>query len=88
MVGYFTGGVDFSAMTYTLREVAEGDNLVLRWGSFITAFINFIILAFVVFMIVRTINRAKKMFEQEKAAAGPSAEVKLLSEIRDALSKG
>jgi large conductance mechanosensitive channel len=55
---------------------------VIAWGSFITAVINFVILAFVIFLIVRQANKIVP-----PPAAGPS-EVELLSEIRDALKKG
>lgn len=88
-----TGGVDFSnKYTVLSGEVAAGSTLaaakaaganVLAWGSFITAIINFLILAFVIFLIVR---QANKMMAPP-ADAGPS-EVDLLTEIRDSLKKG
>jgi len=73
-------------------EVAEGATLeaaraaganVLAWGSFVTTVINFIILAFVIFMLVRW---ASKVMAKAEEDAGPS-EVDLLTEIRDALKK-
>ncbi|MFM7377822.1 MAG: large conductance mechanosensitive channel protein MscL [Erythrobacter sp.] len=88
------GGVDFSSKYIVLSgEVAAGASLeaaraaganVLAFGSFITALINFLILAFVIFLIVRQAN--KLMPPPEAAPAGPS-EVDLLTEIRDALKK-
>ena len=90
IIGMFTGGTDLSQFAYELRA-AEGDTeaLVLRWGDFLNAFIQFLILAFVVFMIVKSVNAAKRQLNMVKEAApkGPS-EVDLLTEIRDALQKG
>lgn len=63
---------------------------VFAWGNFATVFINFMILAFVVFMIVRAMNKAKAKFEKEKEAApppAPAADVVLLGEIRDLLQQ-
>lgn len=89
------GGTDFSAKYIVLGGVekvqagmslaaakAAGAN-VLAWGSFITAIINFLILAFVIFLIVR---QANKMMPPPPAATGPT-EVDLLTEIRDELKK-
>jgi large conductance mechanosensitive channel len=61
---------------------------VLAWGNFITVSINFIILAFVIFMLIRGMNRLlHKQKEQPAAPAAPTNEEKLLMEIRDALKK-
>jgi large conductance mechanosensitive channel len=60
---------------------------VLGWGQFLTVVINFVILAFIIFMIVRSANRMKR--KQEDAAPAPDPEeVLLLREIRDSLKKG
>lgn len=89
------GGTDFSAKYIVLggaEKVQAGMSLaaakaaganVLAWGSFITAIINFLILAFVIFLIVR---QANKMMPPPPAATGPT-EVDLLTEIRDELKK-
>jgi large conductance mechanosensitive channel len=92
VISLATGGTDFTNKYMVLSgTVAEGATLaaarsaganVLGWGSFITAVINFLILAFVIFLIVRQANKL-----MPPAAAGPS-EVDLLSEIRDSLKKG
>lgn len=95
VIGLITGGgVDFSNKYIVLSgEAPAGASLaaareaganVLALGSFVTAVINFLILAFVIFMIVRQAN--KLMPPPEAAPAGPS-EVELLAEIRDALKK-
>jgi large conductance mechanosensitive channel len=88
------GGVDFSSKYVVLggaEKVTAGMSLaaakaaganVLAWGSFVTATINFLILAFVIFMIVRQANRIMP----PPAAAGPT-DVDLLTEIRDELRK-
>jgi large conductance mechanosensitive channel len=93
IVGAVTGGVDFSSKYIVLGGTApEGAPLavaraaganVLAYGSFITAIVNFVILAFIIFMIVK---QASKFFAMASATAGPS-EVDLLTEIRDSLKK-
>ncbi len=63
---------------------------VFAYGNFITVFINFVILAFIIFLMVKAINVAKKSAEKEKAAApppAPPADVVLLGEIRDILKQ-
>ncbi len=94
LVGAVFGDVDFSAKYVVLSgSVAEGTSLaaaraaganVLAWGSFVTAIINFLILAWIIFLIVKAANKA--MPPPAAAPAGPS-EVDLLAEIRDELKK-
>lgn len=71
----------------SLAAAREAGATVLAYGSFITAVINFLILAFVIFLIVRQANKMFAKPEAPAAPAGPS-EVELLTEIRDALRKG
>ena len=103
IVAIFMGGIDFSEMKLTLPRlfgeapVDEAGNAIantLNYGNFISAIINFVILAFVVFMIVKFINKLTeigKKKEEEAAVAeppappAPSAEEVLLTEIRDLL---
>jgi large conductance mechanosensitive channel len=69
---------------------AKSNGVALGYGAFITDVINFLILAFVVFLMVKAFNTARKRFEAQKPApvpAGPSNEEKLLIEIRDLLAK-
>ena len=82
-IGLLMGGMDFSKMGMTLKE-AVGDTpaLVLNYGSFIQSLINFIIIAFVIFMLIKMMNNMRKGDEEEEA--GPTAE-ELLAEIRDSL---
>ncbi|HEX2837108.1 MAG TPA: large conductance mechanosensitive channel protein MscL, partial [Phycisphaerales bacterium] len=69
---------------------AQSNGSMIGYGAFLTDVINFLILAFVVFLMVKAFNTAKKRFEAEKPApapAGPTPEQKLLTEIRDLLAK-
>jgi len=94
IVGAVFGGVDFSQFFIPLGSVPDGTTgleaikaagvPVLAYGSFMTEIINFLIFAFVIFMIVRSANKMRK--PAEAAPAGPS-EVDLLTEIRDSLKK-
>jgi len=94
VVGRVFGGLDFSSNYVVLSgDVAPGMSLVaaraaganvLAYGSFVTAVINFLIMAFVIFQIVRTANKVAP--PPAAAPAGPS-EVDLLTEIRDALKR-
>lgn len=85
IVGKFTGGVDFAAMATDLASDGA-EPLLLKWGAFISSFINFLILMFVIFIMIKMINNARKAMNMEAPAAGPS-ETDLLTEIRDALKK-
>ena len=100
IIGLATGGVDFVNNYAVLSgDVAEGASLeaaretgasVFAYGAFIMAVINFLIIAWVVFMLVKSVNRVKEAAEKEEEAAapeepkGPTTE-ELLAEIRDAL---
>lgn len=94
IVSIFMGGVDFSAMTVMLPSVfpvaPDAPPNTLNYGSFISAVINFFILALVVFFIVKAVNKAmelgrKKEKEAPPAPPAPSREEVLLTEIRDLL---
>lgn len=99
-IGLFTGGVDFASMYLnlsgseyeTLAAAQEAGAATVNYGIFINAIINFVIVAFVVFMLVRSVNKIKKAAEKEAAEeaaapAKPAADIVLLTEIRDLLSK-
>ena len=85
------GGIDLASLKYTMKEaVLEGDAVVkeaviINFGDFLTALISFIIVAFVMFMIIKGMNKSMKA-EEEAPAAPPANEV-LLAEIRDLLAK-
>lgn len=86
-ISLFTGGVDFSSLKIALGE--GPDAATVNYGNFIMAVINFLIVAWVVFLMVKGVNRIRSATEAKKeeeaaAPAGPSAE-ELLAEIRDEL---
>jgi large conductance mechanosensitive channel len=89
-IGIALGGVDFSDLAMTLKA-ASGDvaAVTVNYGSFIQTVIDFIIIAFAIFMVVKAMNSMKKK-EAEKPPAPPAApaDVVLLTEIRDLLKKG
>lgn len=94
LVSIFLGGVDFSAMKLTLPNlfgVVTETPTTLNYGNFINAVINFIIMAFVVFCIVKFFNNLHRKKEEAPAAPPappePSNEEKLLTEIRDLLKE-
>ena len=88
-LGLLIGGVDFADLAVTLKAAEEGaDAVLLRYGAFINSSINFLIIAFAIFMVIKAMNRMKR--EEEAAPAepeAPPAEQVLLSEIRDLLKK-
>jgi large conductance mechanosensitive channel len=90
----FGGAVDFSNKYWVLSgtiapgtplEAAQKSGVVLAWGNFVTISINFVILAFVIFWMVKTVNRIRT--EPAAAPAAPPEDVVLLREIRDALKQ-
>lgn len=87
-VGLLIGGIDFSELVITLREAtAEAEAVTIGIGEFVNALIQFMIVAFAIFLVVKAINRMKRTepAPPEPAPAEPSEEAKLLREIRDAL---
>lgn len=96
IIGAIFGGLDFSnyfaplaaGVDATTLEAAREQGAVLAYGSFITAVINFVIIGFIVFLMVRALNRMMAKKEEEPAPPpGPTPEQELLAEIRDALVK-
>ncbi|HEU4518772.1 MAG TPA: large conductance mechanosensitive channel protein MscL [Microvirga sp.] len=97
IIGAVTGGLDFSnyfvplsgEVTASALDEARRQGAVVAWGSFVTVTINFLIVAWVLFLVVKGMNRMRRR-EDEKvdAAAAPEipADVKLLAEIRDLLA--
>ena len=95
VIGLILGGVNFSDMFVDLSGTSpasfaaakESGAAVFAYGAFITAIINFVIIAFVVFMLVKAVNRLKgRPVEQAAVPVGPTAE-ELLTQIRDSLRK-
>jgi large conductance mechanosensitive channel len=94
LIGAVTGGLDFSNYFLPLSSKvtagaladAKKQGAVLAWGSFLTIALNFLIIAWVLFLCIKGINKLK-VPEAPPAPSGPSPEVQLLTEIRDALKK-
>jgi large conductance mechanosensitive channel len=98
LISLLTGGVDFSKKQIVIRESSEVKDaagvvsgqpeLAIKWGELLTATIDFIIVAFAMFLVIKGINALKKKEEAAPAApAEPSTTEKLLMEIRDSLKK-
>ncbi|HGY92006.1 MAG TPA: large-conductance mechanosensitive channel protein MscL [Planctomycetes bacterium] len=88
-IGVLLGGVDFTNLALTVKE-ATGDQaaVVIRYGKFIQTVIDFIIVAFAIFLVVKSLNALKRKEEEAPAAPPkPTNEEVLLSEIRDLLAK-
>jgi large conductance mechanosensitive channel len=85
-LGLVIGGVDFSGLAVTLKA-AEGDvpAVLWRYGAFIQTIVDFAIIAFAIFLVVKAMNSMQK--KQEAAPAAPPPEVTLLTEIRDELRR-
>ena len=93
IVGMLTGGIDLSGLEYKMMipAVDGGEPIAgatLKYGAFIQNIIDFLIIAFCIFLMVKAMNKMTAKKEEEPAPAPePSAEEKLLTEIRDLLSK-
>jgi large conductance mechanosensitive channel len=88
-IGLLIGGVDFSDLAITLKEAtADAEAVTLGYGVFLQSVLDFIIIAFAIFIAVKAINRLKRREEAAPAPPpGPSSEEKLLAEIRDLLKQ-
>jgi large conductance mechanosensitive channel len=90
-IGLLLGGVDFAEIAIPVGTGVDGETVSIGIGLFINATISFIIVAFAVFMVVRSFNRMKRKEEakeEPEAPPEPSNEEKLLAEIRDLLVRG
>ena len=94
IIGLITGGIDFTQKFITLdgnsyatlAEANKAGAAVITYGNFVQAIINFVIISFFIFVVLRAAEKArKKAAEAPAAPAGPTTEEKLLMEIRDAL---
>ena len=91
VVGAVTGGIDFSnyfvplsaKVTATTLDEAKKQGAVLGWGHFVTLVINFAIIAWILFLLIRGMNRMLR--KEEEKPAGPTKSEELLTEIRDLL---
>ena len=96
IVGAIFGGFDFSdyfiplsgAVTASTLDAAREQGAVLAYGNFITVALNFLILAWIIFLMIKAVNNLRRRQEEKPAApAAPPADVQLLTEIRDLLKK-
>src|SRR5919206_3239034 len=100
IIGAITGGLDFSNyftplsgnVTATALNEAKNQGAVLAWGNFVTVAINFIIIAWILFLLVKGMNRLRRTEDAKTGNAGKApeipADVKLLTEIRDLMKTG
>ena len=87
-IGLLLGGVDFSELSLTLKDKTEAAAAVtLNYGMFINTVLDFLIIAFAIFLVVKGMNTLKKKEEAAPAPPAPSREEVLLTEIRDALRR-
>ncbi|MGY6519879.1 MAG: large-conductance mechanosensitive channel protein MscL [Lysobacteraceae bacterium] len=86
-IGLLIGGIDFSELVITLREATAGAEAVtIGIGEFVNALIQFMIVAFAIFLVVKAINRMRRKAEETPPPpAAPPEDIVLLREIRDAL---
>jgi large conductance mechanosensitive channel len=96
VLGKLTGGIDVSKKYFylgtgddpgTLEKVKAAGQAYLGWGPFLQSVIDFTIVAFAIFLVVKMINTARVSIEGEKPTAPPPENIQLLREIRDALVK-
>ncbi len=100
IIGAITGGLDFSnyftplsgSVTATALAEAKNQGAVLAWGNFITVAINFVIIAWILFLLVKGMNRLRRTEDAKTGTADKPpeipADVKLLTEIRDLMKTG
>ena len=100
VIGAVTGGLDFSnyftplsgTVTATALNEAKSQGAVLAWGNFVTVAINFLIIAWILFLVVKGMNRLRRTEDAKTGTADKPAEipadVKLLTEIRDLMKTG
>ena len=97
IIGAIFGGLDFnnyflplsSGVNATSLAEAKNQGAVFAYGSFITVALNFIILAFIIFLMVKAVNNLRRRLEKEKplTPSAPPADIALLTEIRDLLAR-
>lgn len=93
IIGLLTGGIDFSDKVIVLKKATETQaELTMHYGLFITVLINFVIVAWAIFLVVKAINKLREGLDKKEECVsvetkGPSEEVLLLREIRDKLSR-
>jgi len=85
-IGAITRGVDFSEFAITIKKASKGaEAITMNYGAFLNTIIDFAIIAFAIFIVIKQLNRFNK--KEEKKPAKVSEEAKILKEIRDELKK-
>ncbi len=89
LIGMILGGVSFANLKYVITPASEGvEEAAIRYGAFIQSIVDFVIIAFAIFMVIKMINRMRKKQEEVPAAPPePPRQEVLLEEIRDLLKK-
>jgi large conductance mechanosensitive channel len=83
VIGMAVGGVNFTDLSVSLGTNPAGDPVVVKYGAFLQTLLDFLIIAFVIFMAIKAVNKLR----EPPAAPAPPADVALLTEIRDLLKK-
>ena len=87
-IGMALGGVDFSSLAVTLQEkTAEVEAVTVNYGVFVQTVVDFVIIAFAIFVAIKVMNSMRKKEEEEAPPPAPSKEEELLTEIRDLLKR-
>lgn len=90
VVGVLTGGVNFTDFKFTLKEASDGvEAVTVNYGNFIQVTVDFLIIAFCIFIVIKLINKIKREEIKEEVSTEPAApsEAELLTEIRDLLKE-
>ena len=87
VVGVFTGGVNFATLAVAIGMSPKGEPVLLKYGAFIQSVVDFLIIALVIFMAIKAINKMKRPPAEATAAPPPARSEVLLEEIRNLLAK-
>ena len=85
LIGVISGSINFSSLTWTIKQINTGNEIIVRYGAFIDATVNFLIIAIAMFIAIKAINKLKRDKPEEPAESLEKEEVQLLREIRDSL---